>query len=210
MAKIFDNNTSSKILLPLPSLSRESSCTVPNTRRFSNTSRLGYEGGQESERISVIHAEGGPDDLPAEDSHTQRDKLLHDEPDLPAEGGENNKNGDIESGAGANSATAPLSEDKNKSKDNNNKEAGGATPKGDDKKAGSSCKETTKSCCTQFWRYIMFFTDNVFLFSYEMVELLRFEEKPIGIFDKCRSCCWIIIFAAFWVGVGFSIDYTSL
>lgn len=41
-----------------------------------------------------------------------------------------------------------------------------------------------------------------------MSELLRFEDKPVGVFDKCRSLCRILLFVIFWIGVGFSIEYT--
>ena len=75
-----------------------------------SSERMDYEGGYDSQRSSsLVDAEGGPDEI-AEDSHTQRDQLLHAE----AVG----KTGDLESGAG-NSQTAVNSDDKSKSKDNN-------------------------------------------------------------------------------------------
>ena len=51
--------------------------------------------------------------------------------------------------------------------------------------------------------------DNVRLFTYDMSELLRFQGKPISLFDKCQSCFWIMLFVYFWVTVGFAIDYTA-
>jgi hypothetical protein len=42
-----------------------------------------------------------------------------------------------------------------------------------------------------------------------MSELLRFQGKPIGPFDKCQSFLWIILFIYFAVTVGLALSYVG-